>query len=381
MNSLIDPTIHASLQAKAALSQVGLRLDHLVKSFGDKAVLQGLSCSVAPGEIVCLLGPSGCGKTTALRIAAGLEKQERGKVWVQDQLVAGGHVFVSPEKRQIGLMFQDYALFPHLTVADNVGFGLHKLAKKARAARVAELLSQVGLAGDAHCYPDMMSGGQCQRIALARAIAPRPAVMLLDEPFSGLDRRLRTALRRDMMAVLLQSEAAVLMVTHDPCEAMELADRIILMRDGKEVQTDTPRNLYEYPVDRDAANFLGEINEIEARVEDGYAISPLGAIRADKFRHGDRLRICLRPHCVRVASEGQGIGVEILYWRFHGAYSSVCAKFENAPGCIHFTTTDPDFPVRGKKINLLFDQEKIRLYHIDDAAHIPPPPCLGHEIA
>ncbi|MFQ6017731.1 MAG: ABC transporter ATP-binding protein, partial [Kiloniellaceae bacterium] len=257
-----------------------LALEHVSHAYGDVVAVDDLSLSVAPRELVCLLGPSGCGKTTALRVAAGLERLQRGRVLMNGQPVADPGMDVPPEDRGVGLVFQDYALFPHLSVRDNVAFGLTGLGAAERRARAEEVLGQVGIADYAGAYPHSLSGGQQQRVALARALSPRPRVMLMDEPFSGLDTQLRNQVRDETLHILKQSGAATLMVTHDPEEAMFMADRIALMREGRLVQVGPPTDLYFAPKDAFVASFFGDMNRLECVVHEGRVATPFGAIEA-----------------------------------------------------------------------------------------------------
>ena len=220
-----------------------------MRRYDGRTVVDDVSLKVLPGQVTCLLGPSGCGKSTTLRMVAGVEMQDSGEIWVDGSLVCDTEFRVPPERRHIGLMFQDFALFPHLNVADNVAFGLSG-DKAAMRARVAELLERVGLADYLSAWPHELSGGEQQRVALARALAPRPRIMLMDEPFSGLDNRLRDGIRDDTLDILREQDTAVLLVTHEPDEAMRMADEIALMRGGRIVQQGAPYNIYNAPVDR-----------------------------------------------------------------------------------------------------------------------------------
>ncbi len=248
-----------------------LTFDDVTHVYGTTEAVNGLSLDVSPGEIVALLGRSGCGKTTLLRVAAGIERQTGGHVLLDGRVMAGGNEFLPPEKRGIGLVFQDYALFPHMSVAENVAFGLKNLPKAEARAIALSALGRVGLARHADDYPHRLSGGEQQRAALARAIAPRPGVLLMDEPFSGLDRRLRDSVREETLAVLNESGATSLIVTHDPEEAMRMADRIALMHEGRLVQVGTPEDLFLRPQTLFAARFFSDINELDAVVRDGVA--------------------------------------------------------------------------------------------------------------
>ena len=263
--------------------------------------VDGLELNLGRGQTLAIVGESGCGKTTLLRIAAGLQVPSSGKVFLGRSLVsAPGGVQVPPEKRNVGLAFQESALFPHLTVLENVCFGISTLPKKQKQARALDLLERLGMAGSANVYPHTLSGGQQQRVALARALAPSPRVMLLDEPFSSLDARLRDQIRDDTLHVLKELNTATLLVTHDPEEAMFMADRIALMRDGEIVQTGSPTELYCNPVEPFVVNFFGQVNEHVGIVHDGQVATPLGRLDASRFDEGANVRILIRPEAVKV---------------------------------------------------------------------------------
>ena len=281
-----------------------LDLQDISHQFGPVRAVAGLSLRVGPGEVVCLLGPSGCGKSTVLRLAAGLERLQSGRVAIGGRLVAGEGTDVPPEARGVGLVFQDYALFPHLNVLDNVAFGLRG-APAGRAARALEVLKRVGVEDQAARFPHVLSGGQQQRVALARALAPEPVVMLLDEPFSGLDARLRDQVRDSTLHVLKESGAACLLVTHDPDEAMFMADRIAVMREGALVQLGAPVDLYCRPADAFVARFFGETNSIPARIAGGAAMTPFGSVPS-KLPEGSAAEVMIRPEALRLAAEFTG---------------------------------------------------------------------------
>jgi len=283
-----------------------LVLDRVSHAYDDLLAVDDLSLEVAAGEVVCLLGPSGCGKTTALRIAAGLEHLQQGRVSMAGRVVSGERRDIPPEDRNIGLVFQDYALFPHLSVQANVTFGLNKLTAKDRRSRAGQVLALLGMDTYAQAYPHQLSGGQQQRVALARALAPRPLVMLLDEPFSGLDQALRNQIRDQTLHVLKQSGAATLMVTHDPEEAMFMADRIALMRDGKIVQCGQPSELYLTPRDAFVAGFFGEVNRLPGVVLEGRVKTPFGWVQAADHAEGAQVEVLIRPEALNLRPIGPG---------------------------------------------------------------------------
>ena len=298
----------AGVSFAAAMSFEGVDV-HL----GGRHVLDNLSLVLRPGEIVCLLGESGSGKSTILRVAAGIQRVGAGIVRINDEVVSGPGLHVPPERRGIGFMFQDFALFPHYTLLENVAFGLRRLGRAEARNQAHQALRRVGLDGREKDYPHMLSGGQQQRLALARTIAPRPGLLMLDEPFSSLDARLRESVRGETLAVLRETHATTVVVTHDPEEAMVLGDRIALLRRGRIVQIDRASAVYARPVDLSAARFLSPLSEIAARVRDGRAETPLGSVAAPGRADGDRVVVAVRPvGAVTMSEEAPGVPARIL---------------------------------------------------------------------
>ncbi|MDA0676103.1 MAG: ABC transporter ATP-binding protein [Proteobacteria bacterium] len=273
-----------------------LAIERLCHAFGRQVVLRDVAFTVWPGEVVCLLGPSGCGKTTLLRLLAGLERLQAGRIQIGETVVADDRAGIDlpPERRSAGLMFQDYALFPHLTVYGNVAFGLPG-SEAERQRWVADALMRVGLTGSAEKYPHELSGGQQQRVALLRALAPRPSVLLLDEPFSGLDIMLRAQVREETLDLLKEQRLTALMVTHDPEEAMFIADRILVMDEGRIVQTGTPLETYFKPANAFVAGHFGPCNLLTGRVVDGRVETPLGTFAAAHLADGEPVQVMIRP--------------------------------------------------------------------------------------
>lgn len=308
------PPLDMAAPRHAPLPLPSLSLDKVSHRYGAKQALSDVSLSISPGEIVCLVGPSGCGKSTLLRLAAGLETIQEGSVAIAGQTIAQPGSSLPPERRGIGLVFQDYALFPHLNVLDNVRFGLNRLPTGERDERALAALEQVGMEGFVKAFPHALSGGQQQRVALARAMAPRPSVLLLDEPFSGLDTRLRESVRDETLHVLKRSGAATMIVTHDPEEAMFLADRIALLRDGRLVQVGSPTALYTKPVDAFAASFFGEVNQLTGFVRQGRVDTPVGCLTVPHLDEGAAVDVLIRPEALRLtmAADGDMIGVPNL---------------------------------------------------------------------
>ena len=334
-----------------------LRCDGLSKSFGDVVAVRDLAMTVSPGSLVALLGPSGCGKTTALRLIAGFESADAGTVHIAGRSVVGPNHTLPPERRRVGMVFQDYALFPHLTVAGNVRYGLtsngvsndgaptngaaaspHALAARIRhwardrwqsrpvlgmsddiRSRVDDALTHVGLRHMAHRYPHELSGGEAQRVALARALAPRPDVILLDEPFSNLDARLRAAVRLEVREILKSAGAAAVFVTHDQEEAFSLADQVAVMLRGHIEQVASPQELYQFPASHAVAEFVGDADFLPGRLEAGTVRTELGLInsshissettqpRAPRTADGD-VDVLLRPESLRVEPASIAVG-------------------------------------------------------------------------
>lgn len=285
-----------------------LELIGVSHSYGGLPAVRNVSLMVGPGEIVCLLGPSGCGKSTTLRLAAGLEDLQAGEVRIGGRIVAlsrdGRSESVPTEARQVGMVFQDHALFPHLRVRENIAFGLHDASPVERSRQVEQLAAKLGLGPHLDKYPHQLSGGEQQRVALARALAPRPQVMLLDEPFSSLDGRLRDQIRADTKALLAESGTPALMVTHDPEEAMLMADRIGLMREGWLEQVATPAEIYFQPASAFAARFLSETNEVQFAVTGGRIETPWGALPASGLAEGSKALAVFRPESLFESQAG-----------------------------------------------------------------------------
>lgn len=284
-----------------------LELEHVSCRFDGRDVVRDVNLSVGAGEVLCLLGPSGCGKSTTLRLIAGIERQSAGIISADGEVLSDVDIHTPPEARGVGLIFQDFALFPHLTVAQNVAFGLRG-TKAEISARVLELLDRVDLNGFGDTPPHMLSGGEQQRVALARALAPRPRIMLMDEPFSGLDNRLRDGIRDETLALLKEEGTAVVLVTHEPEEAMRMADQIALMRDGEVVQTGAPYNIYHTPCDRDAAAFFSDINVLPGEVHGALTDTAFGQFLAPGVPNGTEVEIVFRPQHVKIDFDRGGRG-------------------------------------------------------------------------
>ncbi|MBL8583103.1 MAG: ABC transporter ATP-binding protein [Rhizobiaceae bacterium] len=322
---MIESTGKAAPRVTAGVTFAArLAFERVSHSFGGKThTLRDVSLVAEPGEVLCLLGPSGSGKTTLLRIAAGIESQSSGRVLLNGREIAGPSVFLPPEQRSIGLMFQDFALFPHLSILENVRFGLTALSREEANKEAMIALSRVGLSHYASAFPHVLSGGEQQRVALARALAPRPAVLLMDEPFSGLDSRLRDSVRAETLDILRQSRATAIVVTHDAEEAMRMGDRIALLNRGELVQAGTAEELYEQPVSLFAAGFFSELNTFEGRVADSRMHTPLGAVAAPGIADGGTATLAVRLAGFEVSEDTGEVQARILSRRFLGVIEIV----------------------------------------------------------
>ena len=337
-----------------------LSLQAIGKTFEPgKPVLQEVSLHVEPGAMVCLLGPSGCGKTTLLRLVAGFETPDAGEIHLGGQRVSRPGYVVAPENRQIGMVFQDYALFPHMTVAQNIVFGLFRRPPAHRRRRLADLLQLVGLEDMAPRYPHELSGGQQQRVALARALAPGPQLLLLDEPFSNLDVNLRRQLRQEMQDVLRRTDMTTILVTHDQEEALSLADTLAILDRGRVVQADTPEAIVQRPSTRFVAEFLALGHFLRGEIRDRCIVTEMGSVplesgmpaTLDGCREVDLL---IPPECLTLCDNGHGSRARVTQITVQGTRKLYTVRLPSGSHlqglCAH------DAPLQtGAQINVRYD--------------------------
>jgi iron(III) transport system ATP-binding protein len=300
-----------------------IEVKEISKRYGQTVAVRRCDLRVASGEILALLGPSGSGKTTLLRLIAGLERPDEGRIIISDRTVVdfANLVWVSAEDRGVGMVFQDYALFPHLTVVQNVGFGLHNTSRKERQSRVEELLRLTELALCADRYPHELSGGQQQRVALARALAPRPGVVLLDEPFNGLDPELRPQMRREVARILRHLGTAAILVTHDQEEALGIADQVAVIRNGELQQVGTPEDVYYSPTTSFVAAFIGHADFVPGVISGRQIHTEIGVFPCPPHIHNGPVKVMIRHEAVSskpggalaMVEEREFLGGEILY--------------------------------------------------------------------
>ncbi len=284
----------------------------------SEPAVSDLSFDVLEGETLALLGPSGCGKTTTLRLLAGFEVPDAGEVRLQEKVVASPREWTPPERRGMGMVFQNFALFPHLTVAQNVGYGLHRLRNGEKRQRIAEALELVGMTGFGERYPHEISGGQQQRVALARALAPKPVVLLMDEPFGSLDTALRSEMRREVKAILQQAKTTTIIVTHDQEEAFSLADRVLILNKGRMAQFDTPDEIYHRPVSRFVAGFVGKADFVPARLLEDHVVTELGVFPLHGTPPPEPVDLLVRPDDIAITPDPGGQGI-VVHREFQGS--------------------------------------------------------------
>jgi len=346
----------------AAAFAAQITFEGITRDYDQAQALAGVDLDIKPAEIVCLLGPSGCGKTTLLRVAAGIEKPTAGRVLIDGREVAGPSRFVPPEQRGVGLMFQDFALFPHLTILGNVAFGLKGLPKAEARREALAALKRVGLAHLGEEYPHILSGGQQQRVALARAIVPRPAVMLMDEPFSGLDVQLRESMQEETLALLRETRATSIVVTHNPEEAMRLGDRIVVMRAGRILQSGTAETLYHQPADLFVARLFSEINEIGYRVGVAGVDTPIGVLPAGGLHSGNAATVCIRERGIRLSRNGDGLPGRVLDVKFLGDVARIEVGVEGFETPLKVRVGESDGWKRGDDVRATVDPSRVLVF-------------------
>jgi len=298
-----------------------LKLDRLTKRFGDFTAVEALSLDITRGEFVSLLGPSGCGKTTTLQMIAGLHTPTEGRIHLDGQDITE----LPPNRRGLGIVFQSYALFPHMTATENISFGLEmrNIARSERGDRVRRALDQVQLGPFADRYPKELSGGQRQRVALARALVIEPPILLLDEPLSNLDAKLREEMQLELRVLQQKIGVTTVLVTHDQSEALSMSDRVVVMDRGRAVQIDSPLNMYEAPRDAFVSNFVGKTNLLEGHMagSDGVRVADQRiVVPKQSLRDGTAIKLSLRPEKVVLSAPGQGIAATVGTVAFHGSH-------------------------------------------------------------
>jgi len=347
------------------MSTVLLQLNNVRQAYSEQVVIHDLSLVLQKGNIGCLLGPSGCGKTTALRCIAGFEPVSAGEILLNGVCVSSADFFVPPEQRRIGMVFQDYALFPHLDVATNIGFGLHRLSRAERERRVDELLQVVQLTSVFKKYPHELSGGQQQRVALARALAPKPELLLLDEPFSNLDVSLRERLSMEVREILKDQGITAILVTHDQAEAFAIADEIGVMHQGEIQQWDTAFNLYHRPVNRFVANFVGQGVFLPGRVINAQQVEiELGILTGEipqLCESGCKVDVLVRPDDI-VHDDASPLQATVIYKAFRGAEILYTLRLDGGAKVLALVPSHHNHVI-GEKIGIKLEADHIVAFH------------------
>lgn len=335
-----------------------LVLEQVARRLGQVAALDGVSLSVGEAQIVCLVGHSGCGKSTLLRTVAGVERIDSGSVTLAGRVVSDVTTFVEPEDRNVGFMFQDYALFPHLTARQNIGFGLRAMDRQRREARIGEVVERLGIGALAVRYPHQLSGGEQQRIALARALAPQPSVLLMDEPFSNLDPGLRDTIRRETVALIRGLGITAIIVTHDPEEALSTGDWLALMRKGRIVESGVGEKVYARPLTAYAASFFSHVNRIPARAVGDRVESALGVFAAAAA--GGKLELLVRPHSLYLSPEG--VPARVVERAFLGELEELSLKVDGIDAPLVLRSSLRSGAAVGQTVHLSVKRDEVMVF-------------------
>ncbi|WIJ25906.1 ABC transporter ATP-binding protein [Devosia sp. RR2S18] len=342
-----------------------LSLKSVTKRFGDVHALREVDLDIAKRDIVCLVGQSGCGKSTLLRAIAGIEGIEAGTIALDGQVVSSADTFVEPEKRNVGFMFQDYALFPHLSARQNIAFGLKNLDRKAAAARVEDVIARLGIEALVDRYPHMLSGGEQQRVALARALAPQPHILLMDEPFSNLDRGLRDSVRQQTLSLLKALGTTTIIVTHDPEEALTLGDEIVLMHKGGVVETGSGDAIYSYPQTAYAAAFFSQVNWLPAVRKGDWLETPLGRFPAPCGSSG-AVQLFVRPQAIALSVDGPT--ARVLGRVLLGEIEEITLALPGLADPLVMRTSSRCEIEVGQEVNIEVAAKDVMVFSADDAA-------------
>ncbi|MDS9469954.1 ABC transporter ATP-binding protein [Paracoccus sp. MBLB3053] len=342
---------------------IALHLEKISRRFGGRTVLSDISLTLPAGRISCLLGESGCGKSTLLRIISGVDRPDGGNILMNGNEIVGPNRFVEPESRRIGFMFQDYALFPHLSVAENLAFGLRALSKADQLRRVREIADRIGILHLLDRFPYSLSGGEQQRVALARALAPEPAILLMDEPFSNLDQGLRERVRKETVDILRKLGMTAIIVTHDPQEALAVGDMIVLMRRGQIEQTGSPFDIYDRPISSYAAEFMGPCNRLAGIWSGGSVETPIGRFPALlSLPEGSLVLACIRPQALSIGPDGEGISARIVGKTFMGESEQIDISVHPLAEPLRMHSHERVPMAVGEKVSLLLNGAQVHVF-------------------
>ncbi|GKT12977.1 MAG: iron(III) transport system ATP-binding protein [Thiomicrorhabdus sp.] len=356
-----------------------LQIKQIKTTHQNTTIIDNISVHLKAGEIGCLLGPSGCGKTTLLRSIAGLQKLTEGEIYLGDQLVSSNQFHLAIEKRKVGMVFQDYALFPHMNIADNIRFGIEHQSRKQQQDRIHQLLELVNLAGKERRYPHELSGGQQQRVALARALAAKPQILLMDEPFSGLDVELRESLARQVRCILKTEGITALMVTHNQNEAFAIADSVGVMKDGELLQWDTPYNLYHQPNYPFIADFIGQGVLIKGSICGCRQVhTELGVLNtqlAEDHATGEKVSVLVRPDDI-IHSDKSSWQLEVVSRVFRGSHFLFTLKLPNDEQVMCMSQSHHDHAV-GSKIGIKLEMDHAVVFPLQNLKKVKAHCCTS----
>jgi len=339
-----------------------LRVENLNWTNSGKKIVSDISLSLFPGEVLCLLGDSGCGKTSFLRLICGLEKEDSGEIYINEEIISSEKISVLPEKRPVSMIFQDYALFPHMTVYQNIAYGISSLQKEQKKSKIDKIIRDLDIQEHLKKYPHELSGGEQQRVALARAIAPEPLILLMDEPFSGLDRSLREYIREETITLLRNSQAAIILVTHDPEEAMLVGDRIALMRNGKINQIGTNDEMIFQPINDYTVSTFSNVNTYQSVIKNKKVETPFGFFEIPDNISGKQAKILIRDQAFQIVNPTENNSYIVNQIDYTGENSRIELKAINSDTQVKITVPGKTAVKLDDKIGLSVDERYVHIF-------------------
>ncbi len=339
-----------------------LRVENLNWTNSGKKIVSDISLSLFPGEVLCLLGDSGCGKTSLLRLISGLEKEDSGEIYINEEIISSKKFSVLPENRPVSMIFQDYALFPHMTVYQNIAYGVSALQKEQKKSKIDKIIRDLDIQEHLKKYPHELSGGEQQRVALARAIAPEPLILLMDEPFSGLDRSLREYIREETISLLRNSQAAIILVTHDPEEAMLVGDRIALMRNGKINQIGTNDEMIFQPINDYTVSTFSNVNTYQSVIKNKKVETPFGFFEIPDNISGNQAKILIRDQAFQIVNPTENNSYKVNQIDYTGENSRIELKATNSDTQVKITVPGKTSVKLDDKIGLSVDERYVHIF-------------------
>jgi iron(III) transport system ATP-binding protein len=339
-----------------------LRVENLNWTNSGKKIVSDISLSLFPGEVLCLLGDSGCGKTSLLRLISGLEKEDSGEIFINEEIISSKKFSALPENRPVSMIFQDYALFPHMTVYQNIAYGVSALQKEQKKSKIDKIIRDLDIQKHLKKYPHELSGGEQQRVALARAIAPEPLILLMDEPFSGLDRSLREYIREETISLLRNSQAAIILVTHDPEEAMLVGDRIALMRNGKINQIGTNDEMIFQPINDYTVSTFSNVNTYQSVIKNKKVETPFGFFEIPDNISGNQAKILIRDQAFQIVNPTENNSYKVNQIDYTGENSRIELKATNSDTQVKITVPGKTSVKLDDKIGLSVDERYVHIF-------------------